>query len=82
MSTSKSAKSPPTLPPTVARKTAPDRHQARRPRNNRTSTTCQPRNCVISVLELDCDPVDMVELFTDDLHYRVESRGYFWGFFD
>lgn len=82
MSTGKPAKSPPTISPTSARKIAPDRHQARRSRANRTGTACQTRECVVSVLELDCDPATIAEFFSDDLHYRVETRGYFWGFFD
>jgi hypothetical protein len=82
MSTTKPAKSPPLMTADSVRNTTSSRKPVPRPRALRPRGVREPGTFTISLLELDCDPTDIAELFTDDLHYRIETRGYFWGYFD
>ena len=84
MSTSKPTKPPPVLSSSVSPTHARNGPRPRRPRTDRLQANglCQSCNRVITVVELDCDPANIAELLNDDPHYRAETCGYFWGYFD
>ena len=82
MSTTKPAKSPPLMTAGSVPNTTSSKKPVRRARALRPLGAREPGTLTISLLELGCDPADIAELFTGDLHYRIDTRGYFWGYFD
>ncbi len=82
MNTSKPAKSAPLAATSAVRKATSSKKPVQRSRPLHRVDACEPCSYAISLLELDCDPADIAQLFADDLHYRIQTRGYFWGYFD
>lgn len=38
--------------------------------------------CLISIAEVDCDPVNIAEIFKEEISYRAQARRFLWEYFD
>lgn len=75
-----------TMPPPLSAQPL-SRQAARRPyrpRRNRPQLNgkFQYRIHAISIEELDCDPVNIAEIFKEELSYRAQARRFLWEYFD
>jgi hypothetical protein len=84
MNSSDTAMPPPLAAPLLVRQEAPSRRRPFRPRSNRPQRDGKLpyRVRAISIEELDCDPVNIAEIFKEELSYRAQARRFLWEYFD
>jgi len=84
MSARESSKPPPSALPLRAEQCEHSGRRQCRPLPNRAHPlgSLQYWGHSISIVELDCDPASIADIFKEDVSYRAQARRFLWEFFD